>query len=252
MIKTSLLSAAAVLALASGADAGGVTLVQVEPVVTVAPVLIAPAFDWSGGYVGGILATNSAESSTGDISITADPLAVIPGISYASDGLSAGIEVGYNFQSNSLVYGLELDASKAAVDGSLSNFLDDGQGTNFSVSTNADWIASARGRLGFASARSLFYVTGGVAAVGLETQLTDSYNGGETVFTPSVTETRSGWVAGAGAEFMLAQNWSMKVEYLHFDFGSETEEFVEGTDRTISTEGTYTDNQARIGFNYHF
>ncbi len=44
----------------------------------------------------------------------------------------------------------------------------------------------------------------------------------------------------------------MKVEYLHFDFGSETEEFVEGTDRTISTEGTYTDNQARIGFNYHF
>ena len=251
MIKTSLLTAAA-FTLGSAAYAGGLTLAQVEPVVTVAPAPMVPAYDWSGGYAGITLGTNSAESSTGDITTTDIPPVVIPGINYSSDGMSAGLEAGYNFQSNALVYGIEIDASKAAIDGSLSNFLDNGQGTNFSVSTNTDWLASARGRLGLASGRALFYVTGGIAAAGLQTHLTDSYNSGETVFTPSVEETRSGWVAGAGAEFMLNQKWSMKMEYLHYDFGSKTESFVEGTDRTISTDATYKDNQARIGFNYHF
>lgn len=252
MIKSSLLGATTALALMSVSYAGGVTIPQVEPAPVVTTVATIPAYDWSGGYAGLIFATNTADTTTGDITTTEDPLAVIPGISYSSSGVSAGLEAGYNFQSNALVYGVEIDASTAAVDGSLSNFLDTGPGTNFSVSTNAEWIASARGRLGFASGRALFYVTGGVAEASLQTQLTDTYNGGATVFTPSVSETRSGWVAGAGAEFALKQNRSLKVEYLHYDFGSKTASFVEGTDRTISTDATYTDNQARIGFNYHF
>ena len=251
MMKTSVLSAVALLAVSSAAYAGGVAAVQVEPVVTVAP---APAliYDWSGAYVGVILGTNWADTSTGDITTTDDPPALIPGISYSSDGYSAGVEAGYNFQSNNWVYGVEVDVSKASIDGTLNNFLDDGVGTNYSVSTTTDWMASARGRLGYASERSLFYVTGGVAAAGVEAQLTDSYDNGAIVFTPSVSETRNGWVAGAGAEFTLDPRWSMKVEYLHYDFGSKTESFVEGTDRIISTDATYKDNQARIGFNYHF
>jgi outer membrane immunogenic protein len=251
MMKTFVLSAVALLAVSSTAYAGGVAAVQVEPVVTVTP---APAFtyDWSGAYVGAMLGTNWSDNSTGDFTTTDDPPVLVPGISFSSHGYSAGVGAGYNFQSNNIVYGVEVDASTASIDGKLDNFLDDGLGTTYSASTNTDWIASARGRLGYASERSLFYITGGFAAAGIETQLTDSYDGGATVFTPSVSDTRSGWVAGAGAEFTLDPQWSMKVEYLHYDFGSETQNFVESAGRTISTDASYTNDQARIGFNYHF
>jgi outer membrane immunogenic protein len=72
------------------------------------------------------------------------------------------------------------------------------------------------------------------------------------VFTPSVSETRTGWVAGVGAEFMLNQNWSLKAEYLHYDFGSDNESFVEGEDRTITTDATFINDQVRVGLNYAF
>ncbi len=32
--------------------------------------------------------------------------------------------------------------------------------------------------------------------------------------------TLTGWTLGAGIEYMLGTNWTVKVEYLHFDFGN--------------------------------
>ncbi len=32
--------------------------------------------------------------------------------------------------------------------------------------------------------------------------------------------TLTGWTLGAGIEYMLGTNWTIKVEYLHFDFGN--------------------------------
>ncbi len=75
-------------------------------------------------------------------------------------------------------------------------------------------------------------------------------------FVGSSTQTRAGWTAGAGAEWMFARNWSFKVEYLHVDLGSSnvTWRDITGNFPTSSLTYRYTnrDDIVRVGVNYHF
>ena len=70
----------------------------------------------------------------------------------------------------------------------------------------------------------LFYGTGGLA-VG---QSNYSANIRRTAILlnfnvpASATETKIGWTIGAGAEYALPNNWSVKAEYLYYDLGSVT------------------------------
>jgi outer membrane immunogenic protein len=36
----------------------------------------------------------------------------------------------------------------------------------------------------------------------------------------------TGWTAGGGVEWMFTQNWSVKVEYLHYDLGTASFSWV--------------------------
>lgn len=66
-------------------------------------------------------------------------------------------------------------------------------------------------RGGFTVENALIYATGGVG-----------FGHGEvTVANISDSNTHTGWVGGAGIEWMLTQNWTAKIEYLHYDFGSK-------------------------------
>jgi hypothetical protein len=55
---------------------------------------------------------------------------------------------------------------------------------------------------------------------------------GNTGFTGSGTggdgfaELVTGWTAGGGVEWMFTQNWSVKVEYLHYDLGTASFSWV--------------------------
>ena len=96
-----------------------------------------------------------------------------------------GVHVGYNWQrSNGLVFGIEGDVS----------FSDD-----------IDYLASLRGRLGYAVDRTLFYATGGVAFIGLDDAFGDD-------------DTATGWVAGLGVEHKLRDSWSVGLEGLYYSF----------------------------------
>jgi outer membrane immunogenic protein len=91
--------------------------------------------------------------------------------------------------------------------------------TFLAADTRNNWLASARARLGVVGWNTLWYVTGG----GAWTQ--ESYAGvGQFFngFNDSATgnRTRSGWVAGAGAEYMINPNWLLRVEYLYYKFES--------------------------------
>jgi len=245
-MNTMRIVAVAAVCVSTNAYAGGLATTAVTPVASEAAKLTT---DWAGRYIGVIAANNSAESETGEVTTSeygGQPVPDASGLKYSSDGMSYGIEVGYNFQANHLVYGLEVDASKASIDGHWGS-----EEQTMIIATHTNWMASARGRLGFAAGNALFYVTGGIAAVGLEGNLSDYYHG-VLMFKPSVSETRTGWVDGVGAEFKVDQNWSIKAEYLRYDFGTDTQEFVEGNDRTLTAHGAYSGNQARIGLNYRF
>ena len=55
--------------------------------------------------------------------------------------------------------------------------------------------------------------TGGVAFAGVSGNL-----GG--IFGPNaINSTETGYVLGLGAEYRFQDNWSVKGEYLHYDFG---------------------------------
>jgi outer membrane immunogenic protein len=55
----------------------------------------------------------------------------------------------------------------------------------------------------------------------------------------------SGWTAGAGIEYAFMPNWSAKVEYLHYGFGSET--FFGAL-----SSGNLDVNTIKAGINYRF
>ena len=127
---------------------------------------------------------------------------------------------------------------------------------------HSDWLATVRGRLGFAFDRLLVYGTGGVAFQdGGGTTTTTTLNrvdcrpdviAGATGRVPGACATTSttygsvsgrrndvGWAAGVGIEYAAFSNVSLGIEYLHADFGDYTVAFVDpvltaAADRRIS------------------
>jgi outer membrane immunogenic protein len=193
------------------------------------PIFTAPAFGWSGLYIGinggyGWARSNWNSALT---SGSTDPT-----------GGQLGGTVGYNVQAGTFVFGLEGDFGGSWMKGS------DTSGTGVcaivACDTTTTWLATARGRLGFAFDRALIYGTGG-AAVG---DIKMSANTGL-----SETEERVGWTAGGGLEYALPGPWSAKVEYLYVDLGTANCSVLSCG---IDTDVTFKANIVRIGVNYRF
>jgi outer membrane immunogenic protein len=191
----------------------------------------------------------------------------------------AGGQVGYNWQvSPRWVLGLEADvqgfwnnnnqtifASSIAPPGFPANPLSSVETLN----DRMDWLATFRGRAGILLSPSfLLYGTGGLAVgeVNASTTIVQQVLGPSAVPNAysslgSVSETRAGWVAGAGAEW-LVRTWSFKVEGLYYDLGSRT--FAGTPLQNFNTAGTLFTSSVpvshvnfngvliRAGINWHF
>jgi outer membrane immunogenic protein len=157
-----------------------------------------------------------------------------------------GGTLGYNWQVSSFVFGFEGDASWV---GEYGSHLDDGFVGNpaFTSSTKETWVATVRGRAGYAVDNLLFYGTGGYAAAGVEAGVKDS---GTNAVLASATSTRSGWTAGGGLEWGFAPNWSAKFEYLYMKFESAAFNTLAGEGPRSSVP--LDDNVVRAGINYRF
>jgi outer membrane immunogenic protein len=102
-----------------------------------------------------------------------------------------------------------------------------------------NWFGTVRGRAGFLIMPTLLvYGTGGFAYGGV--------SGGFSNFE----NTRTGWTAGGGVEWLFLPNWSAKAEYLYTDLNSGGQTgpfgFQFGTHRHPQF------NIVRAGVNYHF
>ena len=166
----------------------------------------APMFNWTGFYVGLHGGYGRAEADvTGDVT-------PIFNSTLEPRGAFFGAQAGYNWQvAPNWVWGIEGDIAYASLD----------QNTVVPVAlfndhTKIDRLASIRARAGYAWDRSLLYVTGGWGWA----------KGNNTISVPGVADSNklslSGWVLGAGYEMAIANNWSVKVEYLYYDFGDKS------------------------------
>lgn len=153
-----------------------------------------------------------------------------------SDGGLLGLTFGYNAQSGAVVYGVETDIAAAWM--KSTNWV---AAPCFGCEVGLKYFGTLRGRLGYAVGNALPYATAGLAYGGIKTT---------GLIGASETDTRLGWTAGAGLEYAIAYDWSVKGEYLYFDLGK--------TGCSVTACGLppvtvkYRGNIARAGINYRF
>ncbi len=182
----------------------------IEPVDEVA---MAHLHDWSGMYAG---------VHVGYISGTTDaPWGAVGGPLTTSDdgpfdltGWLAGGHLGVNFQSGSLVGGVEILADYAP-------FAGDDAGVGGDVNgLEGRFLGTLAGRVGFAADEFLFYLSGGGAVLAAN---------GTAPLDGDVGVTFFGWTVGAGAEFAVTEDVSLRADYRYYSFGQEVASFPTDT-----------------------
>jgi outer membrane immunogenic protein len=150
--------------------------------------------------------------------------AVAPTVGSASAsaaGWSAGAQLGYNWQRQSFVYGLEGDVSLMNLNSSMTTILPVPFPfiPNPTAMTNAkmDWYGTFRGRLGWTAGPVLFYGNGGVAYGTVA--LNSTVSNGQKAMGEQTRSSRIDWVAGGGIEYMARPDVIFSVNYQYVDFG---------------------------------
>ncbi|MDP3554680.1 outer membrane protein [Methylocystis sp.] len=211
-----------------------------------------------------------------------------------TSGFIGGGQIGYNWQfwGGRLVAGVEADIQGVA-SGNSNNTSVTAAGafpfiaaseivtTAITTSKRLDYIGTVRGRLGWLFTPTLLvYGTGGLAYGGVSVSTGVAQFNNDCAQFPagcitssafssgSFSDTRVGWTAGAGLEWMFMPNWSAKVEYLYYDLGNVS--YSGGLLTTFSNtltafpagsliSGVVTQSQTRFngnivraGVNYHF
>ena len=211
-MKKILLASVALFAFVSG-PAMAADL-PVRPVMKAPPVMVA-AYNWSGFYIGANGGGAWAHKCWTFLPVVG--VGVAEGCHDASGGVAGG-QVGFNWQTGPLVLGIEAQGDWASLSGSNVSLAFPA----FTNRTRINSIFDVTGRVGYAWDAALLYVKGGGAWV------RDRYDDRVTVtgvLNDSASETRSGWVFGVGFEYGVTPNWSVGVEYDHFDFGSRSVNF---------------------------
>ncbi len=234
-MKKFLLAGAAVAALASGAQAADLGSRRVE----VPSAIMAPAFSWTGFYVGAHVGYGSAQARY------TDPSATLGNATLTVPGVFGGIQTGYNWQMNNFVFGVEADISGTGLNKTLA-FAAPFAGDTYRASV--PYFGSLRARAGFAADRALFYVTGGLGVAQFSERYFDqSANAGAGATFRSST-TRVGYTVGAGIEYAVTNNWTVKGEYLYYGFGDRRPNW-----NGLNNDRLRTDvHTFKLGVNYLF
>jgi len=180
------------------------------PMRAPAPVpYVAPIFTWTGFYIGGNVGGTWFERRWHDSLFGFD-------FGHTSDGkFIGGGQVGYNWQFNTFVVGVEADIDGIANNnnGNRSLFVP-GVGTlAVSTSGGGNWVATVAARLGFAVNNWLIYGKIGGGWVDGSGDLRFVNTAAGTAFAVNGGGTRGGVLGGAGVEYAFTPNWTVKAEY---------------------------------------
>src|SRR5580658_5598915 len=228
LMKKLLLGTAAMIAFAAPALASDLP----ARTYTMAPAYTPPEtiYNWTGFYIGG----HVGGAFAGDNSLQGNDARFMGGVQGGFDYQFApnwviGAEAQYSWLNNNNNSGVLFPA------GSL-------------ITTTNNEIGSATGRFGYTWGPALLYAKGGYAwrdnpNIGV------SVAGVPAAFTTTGNH-QDGYTVGAGLEYMFAPNWSAKVEYQYYNFGSPT--FV--TPGALAPYGSFRDDEhtVKIGVNYRF
>jgi outer membrane immunogenic protein len=241
--------------LAALASAGAASAADLAPIYRKAPPVLPVLLPWTGlygGFHGGGGTGNKKfidNFPTPDGETDAD---------VSVRGWLAGLQVGYNYQVNWLVVGVEGEFTWSDLNNNFSCFTFGNQ----VCSAHAEWFATMTGRIGGVIGSALVYLKGGAAWVH------DNYTDLATCVGPQANsragipavcgsefisrDTRLGWVLGIGVEYMFARNWTVKLEYNHMDFGGRSVDFFDGAGNFFTEEIHQRIDLVKAGINYKF
>src|SRR5262245_36530837 len=164
----------------------------------------APVSNWTGLYVG-IDGGGARANYKHDFNISGH-YNTAPGqtFDYNHSGGIIGGHIGYNWQINQFVIGLEGSIAKPWV------YANEVRSPFFSASdrwsSKVSWIAAVTPRLGFAASNFLIYGKGGWAYAKAKDRVHDNSD-----FVDSGNLSRNGLTAGGGVEYMFMPNWIIGV-----------------------------------------
>lgn len=263
-----------------------------------------PINQWQGVYVGinaGYAANDvniystaigNGPNTSGFISGTAAPIIGGGATTTYFGGPVVGGQFGYNYEfANHIIVGFETDLDYTDINNNHINNTPSWGYTLASGSTSIsstgqrtglNWLGTTRLRLGYSLGKFLPYITGGLAYGELTTDGVNTTGIGYSYyFSPtnynntyfgSMSAAKSssvnlGWALGAGAEYFVADNWSLKGEYIYTQLsglsgqavsslayssnGSNSSSSTSGPLYVNTTMGAFGIHQARVGLNYH-
>ena len=185
-----------------------------------------PECNWSGFYIGINVGGQWGHSEDEDFDYNFGVPNGFDGPKpwgYSESGVEAGGQVGYNFQWNRLVLGIEAEGGYMNLDG---RGVEPGSpGGDTRGETDSDFFTTIRGRLGIAFGHWLFYGTGGGIGVNLRTRVEDdcafSDSCGDELIDASKREFNWGFVGGGGIEYMFGCHWTFRGEYLRYQLSDQ-------------------------------
>ncbi|MFY9656080.1 MAG: outer membrane beta-barrel protein [Methylocystis sp.] len=150
-----------------------------------------------------------------------------------------GFTGGYNYMvAPNFLIGSEADFDFAGI--KLSGYAYPGVSSSSSVND----LFTLRGRVGYTMDRALFFVSGGLAGGNTNINLQNAWGR----FWGQDSSYQLGWALGAGVEYLVVPNISVKAEYLFTSLGANT--YFNLSPYALQTS-TNT-SQVRVGVNYHF
>jgi outer membrane immunogenic protein len=198
------------------------------------------AADWSGPYVGIIGSYDNSDITDSVLKIDGQTLLSRKA---SLDGGLYGLQAGYGKQLGRFYAGVETDWQFGNLDANKAD--PNVAGLNETYST--DQMGTLRGRVGFIWEQFMPYVTGGLAIKH------GSIGANYGPISLSSSSWDLGYTVGGGLEFRPLAAWSLKIEALYSDFGTNTLATVGLGSHSVdlvSVEDTGT--TVRAGVAYHF
>jgi outer membrane immunogenic protein len=213
-----------------------------------------------GGHIGGAWADLTEPSRNFFLPGSATAFPIREG-NLGKNSFFGGVQGGYNFQSGPWVYGIELDLG--GVDALI-------KGRDFHIAgpvaatfadlhekEGAGLYGDVTGRIGYSWGSAMVYAKGGFAYAvpNFSTRETLTVAGVASNFgNNDNSETLTGWTAGGGIEYLISPNWSLKAEYLYFDFSNNNNNgcCFDGTNNFRFFDRDLEVHTVKVGFNYFF
>ena len=245
MKKKTFLLGAAVAALTAGSAAAA----DLPMKARMAAPIVAPAFNWTGCYIGihgggGATRSSFTDSFIGEGSG-----------SWGNGGLAGG-QIGCNYQTGMLVMGVEGEGYWSGMKATQEFIAPFNEGSARIEARNKSDFTVA-GRIGVAYERAFIYGKAGWAWGNFDYAASQSFGfNGPTPLTVAGSEWLNGPLFGLGVEYALTNNWTVKGEYNYINYGLSPVSFTACEGGVCQAYGSQSQSAEKhifkFGVNYLF